>query len=150
MQQRKTLCLANDHGGVALRPTVFTVAQTLDFDIIDFGTDQPESVDYPLYVKKLCETMKMPHNHEFGILICGSGIGVSIAANRFSHIRAALCSSAEDAVLSRQHNNANVLCLSGRTLSPEDAEKIITLFLTTPFEGGRHQRRLEQIETITC
>lgn len=143
---KKRLYLGNDHGAVLLRPVVIRAAEALGFEIVDFGTDSTESVDYPCYAKLVCEALK--DNIDLGILMCGTGIGISIAANRYRHIRAALCHEEQEAQLARQHNNANVLCLGGRIISPESAGKLTTLFLTSTFEGGRHQRRLDLIDTI--
>lgn len=143
---KKRLFLGNDHGAVMLRPAIIQAAQALGFEIVDFGTDSTESVDYPCYAKLVCEALK--DKTALGILMCGTGIGISIAANRYRHIRAALCHEEQEAQLARQHNNANVLCLGGRILSPEKAGILTTLFLTSTFEGGRHQRRLDLIDTL--
>lgn len=131
-----------------LRDSVIQAAQQEGYEVIDFGTTTPDSVDYPLYVEKVCHAMK--ENPGMGALLCGTGIGVSIAANRFSHIRAALCHLPLEAEVARQHNNANILCLGGRILSPDIAFELTRLFLQTEFEGGRHQRRLNQIEAFSC
>lgn len=144
--QQKRLFLGNDHGALLIRPAVIEAAQSLGYEIIDFGTNSPESVDYPCFAKKVCDALK--DNIGLGILMCGTGIGISIAANRYPHIRAALCHEEQEAQLSRQHNNANVLCLGGRIISPERAGKLTTIFLSTIFEGGRHQRRIDLIDQI--
>jgi len=144
--KQKRLFLGNDHGAIVIRPAVIQAAKLLGFEILDFGTDSVESVDYPCYAKKVCDALK--DNAGIGILMCGTGIGVSIAANRYRHIRAALCHEEQEAQLARQHNNANVLCLGGRILTPEMAAKLTNLFLTSTFEGGRHQKRIDLIDTI--
>lgn len=115
--------------------------------MVDLGTDSIESVDYPDYAFKLANRLKEESN-TFGILICGSGIGASIAVNRFSHIRAALCRSAEDAILSRKHNDANVLVLGARISNQKDTESILESFINTQFEGGRHTRRVEKMTQL--
>jgi len=109
---------------------------------MDLGTHSAESCDYPVFAKKLCNQMK---ESDKGILICGTGIGMSIAANRFKNIRAALCFNEKMATLSRQHNDANVLVLGARIISAETARNCVEKFLSTDFEGGRHRRRMEMI-----
>lgn len=138
----KTLLMASDHGGLALKETLKAEAVAAGWQVVDLGTDSPESVDYPVYAQKLCMTL-LAGEGAFGVLICGTGIGMSLAANRFKGIRAALCHDVTTARLARQHNNANVLCLGGRILGPEVAKDCLTVFLVTEFAGGRHQRRLE-------
>lgn len=113
------------------------------FNLLDLGTHNEESCDYPVFAKRLAIRLK---NDDKGILICGTGIGMSIAANRFRNIRAALCFNEEMASLARQHNDANILVLGARTIFPETAKNCVEKFLSTDFEGGRHQRRLELIE----
>jgi ribose 5-phosphate isomerase B len=115
-------------------------------EVIDLGTQSEESTHYPEWAKKLTEKVKA--ESAVGILLCGSGIGVSMVANRFSGIRAALCRDEEDAKMSRLHNNANVLCLSGRRTNSEQLKKIADTFLATPFEGGRHQLRIDQFDKL--
>lgn len=111
------------------------------FELIDLGTDSTESVNYAHFSLKMAK--KIQHTSDQGILLCGSGIGVSIAANRFQGIRAALCRDSEDARLSREHNNANILCLAGRKTSLEEMLSMIDIFLSTDFAGGRHQARID-------
>ncbi len=115
-------------------------------DIVDIGTPNNESTHYPEWVFKLVDKVKQ--EKVMGILLCGSGIGVSMAANRFKGIRAALCRDEDDAKMSRLHNNANVLCLSGRKTSPDLIRKIADTFLTSPYEGGRHQIRIDQFNEL--
>ena len=112
-----------------------------NYDVIDLGTHSLESTNYPEWVKILVENVRREKTP--GILLCGSGIGVSMAANRYRGIRAALCRDLDDAKMSRLHNNANVLCLSGRKTSQESINQISELFLQTSFEGGRHQTRID-------
>ena len=138
-KNKTTLAIASDHAGYELKSQL-----KQSFVLEDLGSDSTESVDYPDFALRMAEYIK--NNPEsYGLLVCGSGIGISIAANRFSHIRAALCKTSEDAVLARSHNNANVLVLSGRQTSTEDAKQIITSFLDTEFEGGRHNKRIDKI-----
>ncbi len=130
--------IASDHAGVELKEYL-----RKHFDLEDLGTYDPTSCDYPVYAKKLVGQMK---ETDRGILICGTGIGMSIVANRFKNIRAALCFNEEMAILSRQHNDANVLVLGARIISAETARECVEKFLSTDFEGGRHQRRLNLID----
>lgn len=109
---------------------------------MDLGTHSTESCDYPVFAKNLVNHLK---ERDKGILICGTGIGMSITANRFENIRAALCFNEEMATLARRHNDANILVLGARIISPETAKNCVEKFLSTDFEGGRHQRRLELI-----
>jgi ribose 5-phosphate isomerase B len=137
--------IASDHAAFHEKNTLIEHLKK-QHEVVDLGTHSPESTHYPEWVKKLVEavrTEKLP-----GILLCGSGIGVSMAANRYRHIRAALCRDEDDAKMSRQHNDANVLCLSGRKTSPELINKISDVFLQTPFEGGRHQLRIDQFNGL--
>ncbi|MAE85953.1 MAG: ribose 5-phosphate isomerase B [Flammeovirgaceae bacterium] len=133
------LYIASDHAGYDLKKKIMHL-----LPVIDVGAFSTESVDYPIFARALCEQMKK-NDKVMGILICGSGIGMSIVANRYSHIRAALCHCAEFAELARKHNNANVIVLPARFISLEEAGKCIRAFLDTEFEGGRHQRRLSLI-----
>lgn len=115
-------------------------------EVIDLGTDSPESTHYPEWAKKLVE--KVRNEAVMGILLCGSGIGVCMTANRYKGIRAALCRDEDDAKMSRLHNNANVLCLSGRKTPQDLINKISDVFLATPFEGGRHQTRVDLFNNL--
>lgn len=114
------------------------------FSVTDLGTDSSESTDYPLYGKKIAE--KVLATDSRGIALCGSGIGISIAVNRFKGIRGALCRSEEEAKLSRQHNDSNILCLGARINSFEELKQIVDAWLNTQFEGGRHQRRVDLLD----
>jgi ribose 5-phosphate isomerase B len=116
------------------------------YEIADLGTYSGDSTNYPEWAKKLAENVRSENT--IGILLCGSGIGVSMVANRYSGIRAALCRDEDDAKMSRLHNNANVLCLSGRKTPIDLIKKIVDTFLTTPFEGGRHQTRIDQFNLL--
>jgi len=135
--------IASDHAGFELKSKI--ISHFKEYQFHDLGCDSAKiSVDYPDIAKKLC-VQYLEGGFEFGILICGSGIGISIAANRFSKIRAALCCNEETAKLSRQHNNANIICLGQRTINEDDAIKAVKVFLKTEFEGGRHQKRVEKL-----
>lgn len=143
----ETIAIASDHAGVELKATLKAQLETLGFVPLDLGTDSTASVDYPDYAHALADVIKAGKVTR-GILICGSGIGISIAANRHPHIRAALCYTPTSAQLARQHNDANVLVLGARAVTPEIAKECLSLFLSTPFEGGRHQLRVEKLNTM--
>ncbi|MCK4357434.1 MAG: ribose 5-phosphate isomerase B [Candidatus Cloacimonetes bacterium] len=138
------IILASDHAGFQLKKVLLDYLRK-KIDVTDFGTFNEESVDYPDYGFPAAEKVA---NGEFerGILICGSGLGMSIVANKVKGIRAALCTSIDIAKLSRQHNNANILVLPGRFMKEDLAQKIVKVWLTTEFEDGRHQRRLDKIQ----
>lgn len=138
-----TIIIASDHAGYELKQQLKTMLEA-NFQIMDMGTDSDQSVDYPVYASRLCD--KLQHeNDAVGILVCGSGIGMSMTANRYNHIRAALCHNSLEARLARQHNNANVLVLGARMIGSDLAKDCVEQFLHTPFEGGRHQRRVDQM-----
>ena len=132
---------ASDHAGNSLRQTLLSYVKTAGHDVVDLGPKEAGSVDYPDFGVKLAMALEQDHVGR-GIAICGSGIGISIALNRFSWVRAALVSQPEAARLARQHNDANVLVLGERLISTETAKKSVQKFLLTEFEGGRHQRRV--------
>ncbi len=139
------IAIACDHAGVALKTRLIAyIKHTWSQEAEDLGTHSDASVDYPDYAHALATWMKDKPKAK-GILICGSGIGISIAANRHNHIRAALCTNATMAELARQHNDANVLVLGARIVDEHTAEQCIHTFLTTPFEGGRHQKRIDKL-----
>ncbi len=145
MNEKHTIAIAADHGGYELKEDIKNfVFDDLNIEWIDCGTDSTNSVDYPDYAHKLASLIKNGQADK-GILICGTGIGISIAANRHPHIRAALCTNATMAKLTRQHNNANVLALGARITGVELARDIVKAFLIHEFEGGRHQNRVEKI-----
>ncbi len=144
-QKPEKILIASDHAGFELKKFLITELTKLGFDTIDLGCDSAQkSVDYPDYAQKLCKKITTK-NQLRGILICGSGIGISIAANRFKHIRAALCSSTNLAKLSRAHNDANVLCLGARITKEKPALSILKAFLSTEFEGSRHAARVAKL-----
>lgn len=136
------LAIASDHGGFALKSAI--KARYPDIEWLDLGTDSTESVDYPEFGQAMGRAITDGQAQQ-GILICGSGIGISIAANRFPAVRAALCTSPQMAELARQHNNANVLALGERMIDQDTAFACVDMFLGTAFEGGRHERRVEKL-----
>lgn len=138
----KKILIASDHAGFLLKEIIIKTLKKSGYTVTDLGTNSAEkSVDYPDFAQKLAKKLK----HEQGILICGSGIGISIAANRFKHIRAALCHNVKAAKLTRAHNDANVLCLGARMISEKSALLIVKTFLNTKFEGERHERRVAKL-----
>ncbi len=136
-----------DHAGVSMKNGIVPVLDELSIEWEDFGTKDEESVDYPDFGEKVSEAVSSGVADR-GILICGTGIGMSIVANKVSGIRAALCQEDYSAKMSRLHNDANVLVLPGRIIDKERAGEIVKTWLTTDFEGGRHQRRLDKIKDI--
>lgn len=140
----QTVALASDHGGVDLKDMLKDELQKRGIEVLDLGTDGSSSVDYPDFAEKMAESIKSG-KADRGILMCGTGIGISIAANRHAHIRAALVHDGFGARMARQHNDANVLVLGGRTIGPEIAKECVELFLNTEFEGGRHARRVAML-----
>jgi ribose 5-phosphate isomerase B len=139
-----TVAIAADHGGFDLKASLVAVLEALGVPALDLGTSSREAVDYPDFADALAAAL-MAGRAQRGILVCGSGIGMSIAANRHPGIRAALCHDGLTARLARQHNDANVLVLGGRLIGIETARDCLTTFLNTPFEGGRHARRVAKL-----
>ena len=137
--------LSSDHGGFTLKEQIFVYLCRKGFNVNNLGTNSLDSVDYPDYSRLLVNKIKLRPN-AFGILICGTGIGMSISANRHDQIRAALCTDIKMARLSRQHNNANVLVLGGRILNVKMAKKIVDAFIDSDFEFGRHELRLNKLK----
>ncbi|MBC8294470.1 MAG: ribose 5-phosphate isomerase B [Proteobacteria bacterium] len=140
----KKIFLSSDHGGFELKTSVMNFLKEDNYDVEDLGCFSLESVDYPDYANLMAKSIKNNIN-SYGILFCGTGIGVSIAANRHSHIRAALCTSVEMASKSRKHNDANVLALGGRILNNLIIKDIVFQFLNTDFEEGRHRLRVNKL-----
>lgn len=141
------IAIASDHGGFALKKTVREHLKERGVKVVDLGTDSEESVDYPVY-GKACGEAVAGGRADRGIVCCGSGIGISIAANKVKGVRCALCTSVEMARLCRQHNNANMIALGGRLTEPELALQIVDTWLDTEFEGGRHQRRTDMLDEM--
>lgn len=141
------IIMAADHGGFALKQALKSYLEQKDnYQVIDLGTDSEESVDYPDFGRQAAEKV-IAKEAERGIIICGTGIGISIAANKVNGARAALCHSVYDAVMTRKHNDSNLLALGGRTTTEDIARTIVDAWLETDFEGGRHQRRVDKIES---
>jgi ribose 5-phosphate isomerase B len=137
----ETVALAADHGGYQMKDALVPVLRELGFEVLDLGTNTADSVDYPRFADAVAEALSQGRAQR-GLLICGSGIGISIAANRHRHVRAALCHDVTTARLARQHNDANVLVLGGRLIGVELAKDCAGVFFATKFEGGRHARRV--------
>ena len=136
-----------DHAGFTLKEKIKKYLSELKIQFFDFGTFSEEPVDYPDIVFKIAEAVSKK-DYDFGILICGTGIGMSITANKFLGIKAALCSDPLSSKYARSHTNANILCIGERIIGQDMACEIVRTFLTTEFSGGRHQRRVEKIEGI--
>ncbi len=144
ISQAKTILIASDHAGFDLKKFLIEELERIGFCLIDLGCNSSsDSVDYPDFAQKLSK--KLSPQGQFGILICGSGIGISIAANRSKHVRAALCYNTKLAKMARAHNDANVLCIGSRFIKPNIALAVTKTFLKTEFESGRHARRVEKL-----
>ena len=141
------IAIASDHGGFELKETIRKHLAQRGEKVVDLGTSSTESVDYPIFGTACAEAVASG-KAERGIVVCGTGIGISIAANKVKGIRCGLCTSVEMAQLTRQHNNANMLALGGRTTEPELALQIVDAFLDTDFEGGRHKRRTDMLDNM--
>ena len=141
------LGFASDHAGFDLKERLKAWAAAQGHEVVDFGTDGTASVDYPDFARLVGHEVAQ-HHADLGVLVCGSGIGMAIAANKVEGIRAANVSSEYEAQMSREHNNANVLALGARILNPEQALGIVDKWLATQFAGGRHERRVEKIAQI--
>ncbi|MEW6054430.1 MAG: ribose 5-phosphate isomerase B [Nitrospirota bacterium] len=142
-----TIAIGCDHAGIELKKELIALLSGLNIECTDFGTDTPESVDYPDFGEKVSEAVSSGRIQR-GILICGTGIGMSIVANKFPGIRASLCNELFTAKMSRLHNDANILVLGGRVVGKDLAKEIVTTWVNTPFEGDRHCRRLDKISHI--
>ena len=139
----KTIYIASDHAGLALKDLIINdYLSKKDIEYVDLGTKSEASVDYPKFAKKLCNKITPK---SMGILICGSGIGVSISANRHSHIRASLCHNANSAKMTRKHNDSNVICFQGRPFVKKNIFAMLNAYFDTEFEEGRHLRRIKQL-----
>lgn len=140
--------IASDHAGYPAKEKVIQILKDLGHDIVDFGTHSEDSVDYPDFAVQVAEKVN-DGEYDKGILICGSGQGVCMTANKYPKVRAGLVYSRKSAEMTRLHNNANILCMPGRELNDDQLKEFVTVWLSTEFEGGRHQRRVEKIETLT-
>lgn len=141
------IAIASDHGGYELKGVITDYLTKKGHEAVDLGTYSTDSVDYSDYAEKCAEKV-LSKEVDFGIVVCGTGIGISIAANKIKGIRCALCYSPETAALAKQHNNANIISLGGRTTSDETALKIVDAYMGAEFEGGRHQRRVDKIMAL--
>ena len=141
------IAIACDHAGPALKEEIKAMLAEMGYTCKDFGTDTSDSVDYPVYASRAARAVASGEC-EKGIVICGTGIGISISANKVKGVRCALCSEPLSAKLTRQHNDANMVAIGARVTGPELAKEIVKTFLTTEFEGGRHQRRVALIAAI--
>ena len=139
-----TITIGNDHAGTSYKFAIIKALENKGISIINHGTDSNESVDYPDFAHLVAKDLET-QNADFGIVICGSGNGIAMSANKHQNIRAALCWNKEIATLARQHNNANVLAIPARFTAQEQVIEIVNTFLETPFEGGRHQDRVRKI-----
>ena len=140
--------IASDHAGFEAKEITKEILEEMGHMPVDFGTHSPDSVDYPDFAIQVAEKINN-NEHEQGILICGSGQGMCMTANKYPNVRGALVYDTDSATLTRQHNNANVLCLPGRKLNREQIKNILDTWFTTDFEGGRHERRVNKIRSLT-
>lgn len=141
------IALGSDHGGLSLKKDIIAYLEKKNIEVKDFGTLTGESCDYPDYALKVAEEVA-EKKYDFGILVCGTGIGISIAANKVPGIRAALCSDTFSAHATREHNNANILALGERVVGKGLALDIVETFINSKFEGSRHQKRIDKISEI--
>ena len=138
------IAIGNDHGGVELKRHLVQYLEGKGFEVVIFGSDVTGSTDYPIYAERVSKAV-VSGECDKGILICGTGIGISISANKIHGVRCALCSEPVSAQLARQHNDANIVAMGARTIGPVMAEGIVDVFMSTEFQGGRHQRRVDKI-----
>ncbi len=141
------IAIGCDHGGINLKNAVIEYMKENGVEYTDYGCYTTDSVDYPVYAYQVAKNVA-DGNAELGIICCGTGIGVSMAANKVKGIRAAVCTDEFCAEMTRRHNNANVICMGGRVISEEKAVKLASIFLNTPFDGGRHEKRVNMITDI--
>ena len=138
------IAIGSDHGGYLLKEEIKKHLEEKGYEFKDFGTDSTASCDYPIYAEKVCNAIQSGECDK-GILVCGTGIGMSMCANKCRGIRAAVCGDHFSAEFTRKHNNANVLCLGARVIGSGVAMQLVDIFLTTEFEGGRHEKRIEMM-----
>lgn len=143
----KKIAIGCDHGGFEMKNELVDYLKEQGFEVGDFGIYERVSVDYPVIAQKVALAVSSGE-YPLGILVCGTGIGMSLAANKVKGIRAAACSEVYSAKFTRLHNNANILCLGGRVIGPETAKIMVDAFVNTEFEGGRHQHRVDMIDAI--
>ena len=147
-ERKKKIAIGADHAGFDLKEKIASYLRDKGFELLDYGTNSTESTDYPDYAYATAKSVSDNIADE-GILVCGTGIGMSMVANKLPGVRAALCNSAETAKLAKEHNNANLLCLGSRIENSDPIEDIIDIWLETQFEAGRHEKRVEKIHTLT-
>ncbi len=143
----KKIAVGSDHAGFGLKETIIKYLKDKGYQAQDFGTHSAESTDYPEYAEAVCRAV-LSGESDMGVLICGTGLGISIAANRFRGIRAALCHDAFTAKMSRKHNNANIIAMGAGVIGTETAKDMLDVWLAAEFEGGRHERRINKIENM--
>lgn len=141
------IAIGCDHGGIVLKDAVTSTLEALGAEVVDLGTNSLDSVDYPTYGLKVAETVASGQC-DAGVIMCGTGIGISISANKVPGIRCAVVTNTYMAKLTKNHNNANIISLGGRVITPDEAKEIVTAWYTAEYEGGRHQRRLDMITDI--
>ena len=141
------IAIGNDHVAVEMKQHITRYVEAMGHEVVNFGTDSTLRCDYPVYGKKVADAVASGEC-VFGILICGTGVGISLAANKTKGIRAVVCSEPYTARLSRQHNNTNIVAFGARVIGPATAEMIVQEFLTAEFEGGRHQKRVDMLQAI--
>ena len=139
----KKICIGSDHAGFSTKEHIKNFLINNNFSVIDIGPIEKKSVDYPDYAKKVAKRVKLKKSN-IGILVCGTGIGMSMSANRLKGIRAAVCHNIKSSIMSRAHNDANIICLGARLTSKNDIISILKAFLKTNFEKGRHKRRINK------
>ena len=145
---KRKIYIGADSAGFLLKEEIKKHICELGYDVTDFGTDSEASCHYPIFASKVCEAVQANPDKSYGFLICGTGIGMSMCANKFNGVRAAVCSDTFSAKMTRRHNDANVLCLGARVIGSCLAEDIVDIFLENEFEGGRHQVRVEMMSEI--
>lgn len=141
------IAIGCDHGGIVLKDAVTSTLEALGAEVVDLGTNSTDSVDYPTYGLKVAETVASGQC-DAGVIMCGTGIGISISANKVPGIRCAVVTNTYMAQLTKNHNNANIISLGGRVITPDEAKDIVKAWYTAEYEGGRHQRRLDMITDI--
>ena len=141
------IAIGCDHGGIVLKDAVTSTLEALGAEVVDLGTNSTDSVDYPTYGLKVAEAVASGQC-DAGVVMCGTGIGISISANKVPGIRCAVVTNTYMAKLTKNHNNANIISLGGRVITPDEAKDIVTAWYTAEYEGGRHQRRLDMITDI--
>jgi ribose 5-phosphate isomerase B len=147
MKNSTPIVIGSDHAGFALKEIIKEFLAGLNVSVSDIGAYSDQSVDYPDFAAKVAQKIASG-DFSRGILICGTGIGMSMAANRFPAVRAALCNDLFSAVMSRRHNDANILVMGGRVIGSELAKEIVRAWIETPFEGGRHQKRIDKMDCV--